>query len=144
MADIGLVFDSGIKTLELKDEKGNSVEVSFNPYDALFLFAIMDAAEKLDAEQAKLRVPTADNWRDYYKTALEVDKSMKKIIDDLFGAPICETLFPRQTVYAVGNGLPVWTNLLYAVVDHMDVGLAEEKKKAQERIRKYSAKYKKK
>ena len=143
MADIGLVFDSGVRTLELSDGAGHSVEVRFNPYDIYFLGAVMNAAEKLDEEQGKLRQIRTDDWRDVYHAALEADERMKTIIDQIFGVPVCATLFPDQTVHAIGGGLPVWANLLYAIVDKMDVGLGAEKEQARKRIAKYSAKYKK-
>lgn len=143
MADIGLVFDSGIKTLELSDGKGHSIEVSFNPYDALFLGSIMAAAEKLDEKQATLK-GLGDNWQAIYDASIKADAEMRDILDGVFDAPVCAALFPRQTVFAVGGGFPAWANLLYAVVDQMDAGLAGEKEKAQARIKKYSEKYKRK
>lgn len=144
MADISLAFDSGIKTLELSDGKGHSIDVSFNPYDIMFLGTIMDASEKLDEKQSALQKIKVDDWKIVYETSMQADKEMREIIDGVFGAPICAELFKKQTVFAVGNGFPAWANLLYAVVDKMDEGLTVEKQKAQERIRKYSEKYKRK
>lgn len=143
MADIGLVFDSGVKTLELSDGKGHSVEVCFNPYDTLFLGSIINAAEKLDKKQTALK-ELGDDWKAVYDASIKVDAEMRDILDGIFDAPVCAALFPRQTVFAVGNGFPAWANLLYAVVDQMDAGIAGEKEKAQARIRKYSEKYKRK
>ena len=145
MADIGLVFDSGIKTLELSDGKGHSIEVVFNPYDTLSLGKIMETAEALDAMQTKLRdaAQNTTDWKAFYPVSKEVDADMRKAIDDLYEQPVCETLFPKQSVHALGNGFPVWANLLYAQIDQMDAGLAVEKANAQQRIRKYSEKYKK-
>ena len=74
---------------------------------------------------------------------MAIDAEMRNIIDGIFAVPVCAALFPKQTVYAVGGGFPTWANLLYAIVDKMDEGAAGEKKMAQQRIRKYSEKYKK-
>ena len=74
--------------------------------------------------------------------ALETDPKMRAIVDDLLGAPVCDTLFPRQSMFTVGNGAQTWENILYSVIDQMDDGLAAEKEKARARIRKYSEKYK--
>lgn len=144
MADVSLVFDSGIKTLELSDGKGHAIEVVFNPYDALFLGKIMNAAEELDALQTKLRdaAQSTTDWKAFYPISQDVDADMRKVLDNLYEQPVCETLFPKQSVYALGNGFPAWANLLYAVIDQMDAGLAAEKAAAQQRIRKYSEKYK--
>lgn len=139
MAEV--VFDSGIRSLDIRDDAGHSVTISYNPYDVLFLGGLMDAAEKLDAEQTRLQSMPTDDWRKVYRAAMDADKVMKGVLDEAFGAPVCEALFPHQTVHAIGNGLPAWANLLYAVIDSMDAGMEAEKSKAQERIRKYSAKY---
>ncbi len=143
MADINLTFDSGVRTLELTDGKGHSAEVTFNPYDVMFIAAIMDAAEKLDAVQQKLTAFNGETWREIYEACVEADKEMRGILDGIFNVPICDALFAGQSVHAIGNGFPAWANLLVAVLDHMDAGLDAEKAKAQTRIRKYSGKYKK-
>lgn len=141
--DLNKTIDAGAKTMELTDGKGHSVEVEFNPYDTMLIGAILDATEKLDAIQAKLAPLSMENWREYYTAAMEADKEMRVILDGIFDKPICEALFPRQTVFAIANGFPAWANLLCAVLEVMDAGLATEKKNAQNRIRKYSGKYKK-
>lgn len=143
MADVSLNFDTGERTLELTDGKGKSVEVSFNPYDFMFLNALVTAAESLGEEHEKLNSAKTDDWKAFYQTSVEVDKRMRDILDAIFDAPICAALFPRQTVYAIGGGAPAWSNFLFAIVDQMDVGMAAEKETAQKRIRKYSEKYKK-
>lgn len=144
MADINLTVDTGVKDLELTDGKGRSIVVRFNPYDVLFLGKILDAGEKLDAEQAKLRDPLlTDDWKEIYRVCMEGDKAMREILDGIFEAPICDAIFPNQTVFAIGNGFPAWSNLLLAIIDSMDASLDAEKEKTQARIKKYSAKYKK-
>lgn len=142
MADINLTIDTGVKSLELTDGKGHSVVVTFNPYDVLFFGTIMDAADKLDAEQTKLREIQSDDLKVIYQACMDADKAMREIIDGIFNAPVCDALFPNQTVHAIGNGFPAWCNLLSAIADHIDAGLEAEKEKAQARIKKYSSKYK--
>lgn len=136
-------IDTGLRTLELKTYGGCSVEVLFNPYDVKLIGAIMDATEKLDAIQANLAPLSMNNWREIYNACMDADKEMREILDGIFNVPICEALFPNQTVQAMGNGFPAWANLLCAVLDVMDAGLNAEKKKAKARIHKYSEKYKK-
>ena len=141
MADMALQFDTGVRTLELTDGT-HSVDVTFNPYDVIFLNRVIVAAEQLDKEQEKLSKLPTDDWKKVYEESVKADTAMKAIIDDLFGAPVCDALFAAQTVFALGNGFPAWSNLLYAVIEKMDTGLSAEKDTAQKRIRKYSEKYK--
>lgn len=143
MAEVNLNFESGTRTLELTATNGQSVEVKYNPYDVMLIGTIMDAAEKLDEIQKRLTSIKSEDWREVYKACMDADKEMRGILDGIFNVPICDALFSGQTVQAIGNGFPAWANLLCAILDVMDTGLAEEKTKAQSRIRKYSSKYKK-
>lgn len=136
MAEV-ITFDTGLKTFKVNDK----CEITFNPYDVFFLGKITAAAEKMDKLQSGLRT-AGDDWAIIYQKSKEVDKQMREIIDELFAAPVCDKLFDGISVFAIGNGWPLWSNLLFAVVDNMDAGLEVEKEKAQVRIRKYSEKYK--
>lgn len=149
MADISLKIESGEKEIELVNEKRNlSVTIIVAAYDVFFLGRIMEAAEQLDALHSEMKAQTpsetanAEKFIAFYHKSKDIDARMREIIDALFDAEVCNTLFPRQSMFAVGNGAPTWANVLYSVIDQLDDGLADEKQKAQERIRKYSAKYK--
>lgn len=148
MADISLKIESGEKEIELINAKsGSSVNVIIAVYDILFLYRIMDAAEQLDGLRKEVADLITDNmsnekFRLVGQKALETDPKMRAIVDDLLGAPVCDTLFPRQSMFTIGNGAQTWENILYSVIDQMDGGLAAEKEKARARIRKYSEKYK--
>lgn len=150
MADISLKIESGVKELELVNEKrGLSATIFVAVYDIFFLGAVMEAAEKLDALHGEMRSQTpsenasAEKFISFYHKSKEIDLQMREIIDELFDAKVCDALYPKQSMFAVGNGAPTWANILYSVIDQLDDGLAAEKENAQARIRKYSAKYKK-
>ena len=42
---------------------------------------------------------------------------------------------------ALADGLPVWANLIMAIIDTFDDEFAQEKKKKNPRLAKYTAKY---
>lgn len=149
MADISLKIESGEKEIELVNAKrGLSVSVVVAVYDVFFLGRIVEAAERLDGLHSELQklAPSenagAEKFIEFYRKSREYDKQMREVIDELFDVEVCDTLFPRQSMFTVGDGAPTWANILYAIIDQMDEGLAGEKEKAQSRIRKYSAKYK--
>lgn len=48
-----------------------------------------------------------------------------------------------MNVYALADGLPVWMNLMLAVLDVVDAKLAQENERANPRLEKYLAKYRK-
>ena len=62
-------------------------------------------------------------------------------MDGVFGAPVCDALFGCMNVYAMADGLPVWCNLMLAVMDEIDTTFAREQKATNARITKYTKKY---
>ena len=81
--------------------------------------------------------------KEIFEFARERDTEMREIIDGLFGVPVSEALFGGMNVYALANGLPVWCNLMLAVMDEVDSTYAREQKATNPRIAKYTAKYQK-
>ena len=146
--DISLNIESAEKEIELCNEKrGLSVTVLIAPYDIFFLGRIVEASTKLDELHEKLKddAPKGDagyeRYAKFYAESQEVDRQMRGIIDGVFDAPVCDTLFPTQSMFAIGGGMPTWANILTCIIDQLDESLDGEKAKAQERIRKYSSKY---
>ena len=145
-----LHIDGAEKEFELvNDKNGATVNVLIAIYDVFLIGRIMEVADELDKLQDKMYAQSpaesADNaaYIAFYHAAQDIDREMRNAIDGLFDAPVCDTLFPRQSMFALGNGAPTWANILVSVIENMDSGLDSEKQKAQARIRKYSAKYKK-
>lgn len=136
MADT-INFDTGLKTFDVNGQ----CEITFNPYDIFFLGKVTDAAEKLDKLQSELQT-AGDDWAIVYAKSKETDSKMRAVIDGLFGMPVCDAVFPDISVFAVGDGFPVWANFLYAIMDKMDSGLDAEKEKSKKRLQKYTEKYK--
>ena len=70
---------------------------------------------------------------------------MRELIDSVFdGTPVCTLLFGSMNVYAMASGLPVWANLMLAIMDEVDTAFAREQKATNPRVQKYMAKYRKK
>ena len=62
-------------------------------------------------------------------------------IDGLFEEPVCDSIFGSMNLYAMADGLHVWTNFLLALMDETDSAFAREQKATNPRIQKYTAKY---
>ena len=69
---------------------------------------------------------------------------MRDMIDGLFETPVCAALFGTMNVYALADGLPVWANLMLAVLDQVDTTLTQEKLRTNPRIQKYTERWAKK
>ena len=135
-----LRFDTGLVTYRLN----GACEVSFNPTDSAFVQRLFDAFNSLDGKQEAYRAEvekTADRGK-IFEIARERDREMREIVDGVFGAPVCAALFGGMNVYALADGLPVWCNLMLAVMDEIDTSFTREQKAMNPRVQKYTAKYK--
>lgn len=66
---------------------------------------------------------------------------MRELLDEVLGASVCAPLFGGMSLYAMAGGLPVWCNLLLALMDEMDAALVREQKASNPRLKKYLDKY---
>lgn len=136
-----LNFESGLVTYSLNGQ----CEVSFNPTDSNFVERLYSAFEELDKKQEgyKAQVEKMADKREIFDFARERDTEMRGIIDGVFEAPVSDAVFGGMNVYAVAGGLPVWANLILAIMDEIDTTFTREQKLTNPRISKYAAKYQK-
>lgn len=136
-----LNFDSGLVTYSLNGK----CEVSFNPTDSNFVERLYTAFEELDKKQEgyKAQIEKMENKREIFDFARERDAEMRSVIDGVLDAPVSDAVFGGMNVYAVANGLPVWCNLMLAIMDEVDSSYAREQKAMNPRIAKHTAKYQK-
>ena len=136
-----LVIETGAVTYHL-----NGVcDLTFNPTDTAYVERLYNTFEELDRKQEayKAEVEKAQK-KEIFDIAKRRDAEMREMIDNALGAPVCDAVFHDMNVYALADGLPVWANLLLAIMDEMDTTFAEEQKRTNVRLRKYSDKYKRK
>lgn len=134
-----LKFDTGLVTYNL-----NGVcEVSFNPTDSAFVERLFNAFDTLDKKQEayKAEIDKTADKKEIFEIARERDAEMRSMIDEALGVPVCDALFGNMNVYALADGLPVWCNLMLAVIDEIDTSFAREQKLTNPRISKYTSKY---
>lgn len=135
-----LKIATGAETYRLND----CCEVVFNPTDSVFVEGLFRTFEALDKKQEsyKNEIDRMTDKREIFRIAREQDKEMREMIDNLFGLPVCEDIFGSMNVYAMADGLPVWCNLMLALMDEVDTSFAREQKAINPRIKKYTDKYK--
>lgn len=134
-----LVFDNGLVSFSIN----GAFEVSFNPTDSEFVEKLFNAFDTLDKKQDayKSEVEKIADKRQVFQIARQRDKEMREIIDNVFEAPVSEAVFGTMNVYALASGLPVWCNLMLAVMDEVDSTFARERRCTDARIKKYTEKY---
>ena len=134
-----LKFATGVVTFSVNGKR----DLTFNPTDSAFVEKLFHAFDTLDKKQEAYKEEIskiADN-REIFEVARKRDAEMRALIDGLFDAPVSEALFGGMNTYSMADGLPVWCNLIMAVMDEVDTGFAREQKATNPRISKYTAKY---
>ena len=118
-------------------------EVLFNPTDSAFVERLFNTFYELDKKQDeyKAEVDGLTDKKQIFEVARERDAEMRRMVDGVFDAPVCDALFGKMNVYAMADGLPVWCNLMLSVMDEIDTSFAKEQKQTIARIAKYTAKY---
>lgn len=137
-----LNFETGIVTFSVND----TAEVSFNPTDSYFGYRLFETFEKLDEKQKRYKEELSKLAKnaEIFDLGCRMDKEMREMIDSAFETPVCDAIFGNMNVYAMGGGLPVWSNFILAVIEEIDTTFAREQKATNPKIAKYMAKYQKK
>jgi hypothetical protein len=141
-----LTIATGLKEYSLTDENGNvKVTLYFNPTDPVFIEGLYNAFSTLDKkdEEYRERVQKETDGAVLFDLARTMDAEMRNLIDTALGTEVCQPLFGNINVYARADGLPLWANLLLAIIEEMDDAFAKEKKAEDPRIKKYTSKFKK-
>ena len=139
MADIK--FDTGVVSFNLNGK----ATIEFNPTDSVIVEKIYNTFDELDKKQDayKSEIEKCANKRDIFDIARRRDQEMRDMIDGLFEKPICSDLFGGMNVYAMADGLPVWCNLMLAIIDQIDTTFSREQKATNPRVKRYTEKWKK-
>lgn len=134
-----LKFETGLVSYALNGK----CEVSFNPTDPAFVEGLFNTFNELDKKQeaCKSEIEKTADKKEVFEIARKRDTEMRNMIDGVLGASVCDDLFGRMNVYAMAGGLPVWCNLMLAVMDEIDTSFAREQKLTNPRIAKYTSKY---
>ena len=134
-------FDTGIVAFNIND----AVTIEFNPTDSEVVEKIYNTFEELDKKQDayKAEVERCADKKEIFEIARRRDQEMRDMLDGLFGKPICAPLFGTMNVYALADGLPVWCNLMLAIIDQIDTRSLQERKGTSARIEQYTKRWKK-
>ncbi len=136
-----LNFETGVVEYAIGD-----ATVAFNPTDMCFVERLFRTFDELDEMQNITREhieATTDN-AEVFALAKKLDETIRVMIDGVFLQDVGDEIFGSVCAYALSGGLPLWCNLLLAVLDEVDSAFTREQKKTDPRIKKYLAKYEKK
>ena len=133
-----LNFDTGIVTYSLNDK----CEISINPTDSMLVARLIGLVDRLDEKREKYASEMENaEAKNIFDISAKFDAEMRSEIDSALGAAVCDAVFGDMSLLAMADGLPVFCNLIFAILDEVDAGWISESKKTSERISKYTAKY---
>jgi len=135
---LNLCIDEGIQEINLNGK----VSVWLNLSDLNFIERFFDAFEQMDKLNEKYRSELDIKGNgELFAIARQMDKDMKALIDRAFGSEISAPLFGDMNVYAIASGLPIWCNLMLAIIDEMNDNMTAQKKATNPKLQKYIEKY---
>lgn len=128
------------KSLTFSDNRreydlNGKVTVRFNPTDENFVSKLEETFESLDELQAE----TAGG--EGLKRFAELDRGMRAKIDALLGDGVADALFEDMNCFALADGLPVWANLILALLDEVAEAYESEFGRTEARVRERCSKY---
>lgn len=136
-----LRFETGLVSYSIN----GAYELTFNPTDFAFSEQIFSAFDALDSKQEayKARIEGIKDTREMFQTARDLDAEMRGIIDGILGEGVSAAVFGDLNCYAMGDGFPIWANLMLTIVDEIERASNEQHKLLDPRIKKYQSKYRK-
>ena len=104
--------------MKMTFDVNSKCEIDFDPEDSTFAQDMLDCFMKLDESQEvyEKKVCACSTFPALFEVFREYDANARRAIDKTIGKPVCDSLFGDMNVYAFGNGLPVWSNFLLAIM----------------------------
>lgn len=132
-------FDTGLVEYDINGK----CKVYFNPTDGTFVERLFNCFSDLDKkhEAYVAEIERCGDKAKIFDIARERDKEMRDTINGILGTDVCDPLFGNMNLYALADGLPVWCNLMLAIMDECDSAFSREQMRTNPRIKKYTAKY---
>lgn len=128
-------FNNGFKEYTINNDENKKIR--FNPSD----FGMLGRIERATNEIEKIGKKYEDiDVKDENAAALidECDKEIRKQINFIFNNDICSTLFGTSNCVSLCGGQPVYMNFMDAVLPVLQKDIEAEKKKSDEKIKKYT------
>lgn len=135
---LNLNIEDGVQEINLNGK----VTVLLNLTDTNFIerfFTAFESMDELQEEYSKELDKATD--REAFMLARKYDADMRERINGAFGSDICTPLLGSVSTYAIAGGLPIWCNIMLALIEEINAGINEQKKLTNPKVQKYIAKY---
>lgn len=117
-------------------------KIYLNPTDPAFVGKMYARFTELEAQDKEWRGKMASLENAAVLQAWEEgDAIFRGAVDDLLGDGTCASICGSISVLALSDGLPLWMNIMLAIIDMMDSAVAREQKATNPKLQKYLSKY---
>lgn len=139
-----VLFETGLQEINF-----GKVKVMFNPADlnlatraANMLFEIQDICEKYQGEIDALDAGNREDAIKAESIGHNADLEIREKINSLFDTDVCTPNIGNCSITAPAGGLPIWQNMLLALLESFEAKVVEEQRKTNPRLEAYIKKYK--
>ena len=129
-------FNDGYKTYAINGDENCFIRI--NPSD----FSILGKIEKAKSNIEKFKIDEPTAPEEAAAAANKLDTAIREQIDFIFGEGISKTVFGSLNCVSLAGGKPIYQNFLDALLPVIEADIAEEKKKSDENIRRYTSQIK--
>jgi len=117
--------------------------IMINPTDEGFLEDLYGLLETLEQIHTETATQEDASIREKFAASRKREKEQRAAVDALFGENFCFDVFGNVRLYSISDGLTLIERFLYAVLDYMDDDLKKQQAARSEKIKYYTAKYRK-
>lgn len=126
-----LNFETGLVEYDVN----GACKIKFNPTDESFTQSLYELFRELEGMQEVFAEGEG------FEAFRNLDKDMRGKIDALLGDGVSDSLFSGMNCYAIADGLPVWMNLVLAMLYEVCEAYEREFGKTDARVKAHTKKY---
>lgn len=130
-----LIIDEGLKSFAINNDENRVIR--FNPSDMSILHRVEETLANVENEMRKYEDKKFDG-----ETEKEISKFICSQVDYIFNAKVSEVVFNGTSPLSTVKGVPYYVRFIEAVKPIIEEEILNERKASEEKIKKYTEKYK--
>lgn len=130
-----LIIDEGLKSFAINNDENRVIK--FNPSDMSILHRVEETLANVEKEMKKYEDKKIDG-----KTEKKISEFICEQIDYIFNAKVSDVVFNGTSPLSTIKGVPYYVRFIEAVKPIIEEEILSERKASEEKIKKYTEKYK--
>ena len=130
-----LIIDEGLKSFAINNDENRVIK--FNPSDMSILHRVEETLANVEKEMKKYEDKKFDG-----ETEKKISKFICNQIDYIFNSKVSDVVFNGTSPLSTIKGIPYYVRFIEAVKPIIEEEILTERKASEEKIKKYTEKYK--